>query len=334
MPEALVGRNIRCLLFDLGDTLWYREDSERWERLEGEANLCALDLLRQHSNPALLPQLDDQVLGQRLRRAFDEQIRETIRCSPLLEPDTAQAIFNVLQEWGLDSLDRSLCTSLFDALRVSLPRSRPLFTDTLTTLAELRQRGFLLGVVTNRLWGGQAFHEDLQTLGLLNYFQQEHIAISGELGIRKPNPQIFQYALDALHVAPHETAMVGDSLSADILGAQSLGIYAIWKPKPWLYAWASKHTDSQLAQASIEGQAISSQAFPGEDTADTQITEMVEGSHSLPKGMHITDDDYILAHANMGRDYLEGFRRGEIRPDLIIGQVSELLPIFSQAAKP
>lgn len=333
MPEALVEQGIRCLLFDLGDTLWYREDQGSWEKLESASNQRAVDLLRKHIEPALLPAIDDPSLGHLLRQAFDEEIRETIRRAPLLEPDPSQAICSVLQKWGSAEVEISLGEALFEALRVRIPNSRPLFADALPTLAELRRRGFLLGIVTNRLWGGEPFYEDLATIGLLDYFEIKHIAISGDLGIRKPNPRIFEHALDLLQVAPEETAMIGDSLSADILGAQPLGITSIWKPKPWLSQWAIAHVASQPTQAHGAPHPLSFGTFPGIDTADTQIEERGEGLKPLPKGMHVTDDDYILARADSSRDYLEQFRCGEIRPDRVIGQLSELLAIFPRAGK-
>lgn len=334
MPEDLVRYGIRCLLFDLGDTLWYRENQESWEKLEGASNQRAVDLLRQHVDSSFLPKTDDSSLGHYLRQAFDAQVRDTIRCAPLLEPNASEAVAGILQEWGLNEneIDSSLCSSVFEALRVRIPNSRPLFADALSTLDELRQRGYLLGVVTNRLWGGEPFHEDLQAIGLLDYFDLKHIAISGDLGVRKPNSQIFKHILSVLQVTPQETAMIGDSLSADILGAQPLGIYAIWKPKPWLSEWAIEHAAMQPEQARSQRKPLISGAFPGEDTADTQIAETLE-TDDLPTGLHVTDDDYILAHANTSRDYLAQFRRGEIRPNQVIAQLADLLEIFPGVGK-
>lgn len=332
-PEARGKQSIRCLLFDLGDTLWYREDQESWEQLESTSNRRAADLLRQHIAAALLPAVDDRSLGQHLRQAFDEQIRTMIRHTPLLEPDASQAIQSVLRTWGIDGIDSSLSSALFEALRVRIPNSRPLFADALTTLAALRHRGFLLGVVTNRLWGGEPFYKDLATIGLLDYFELQHVAISGDLGIRKPNPGIFEHALKSLQVAPQETAMIGDSLSADILGAQPLGITAIWKPKPWLSAWALAHVATTPMQATSQPHPLSLGTFPGIDTADAQIEERAEDRAIVPKGMHVTDDDYILARADNSSDYLEQFRRGEIRPDHVIGQLADLLNIFPKAGQ-
>jgi len=330
IPEMPVRHGIRCLLFDLGDTLWYRADQSGWTNLENESNQRAIDLLRQHINPVHLSESDDCKLGQDLRREFDLQIRTEIRHAPLLEPDSAGAIARVLETWGIAGYTRTLCTQLFEALRVRLPNSRPLFADALSTLTELQRRGFLLGIVTNRLWGGDPFYEDIQAIGLLRFFRKEHIAVSGDMGLRKPNPDIFEHTLKALQVSPQETAMIGDSLSADVLGAQQLGIYSIWKPKPWLRAWAMTHTPTmpQQEQADTPQIDFSRETFPGIDTADTQMPEIPESSHPLPQGVHVTDDDYILARASKGRDYLEQFQRGEIMPDRVIGELAELLELF------
>lgn len=333
VPDVFERSGIRCLLFDLGDTLWYREDQKSWEKLEGRANQRAAELLRRQVAAPVFPTLDDLTLGQRLRRSFDEQIRAMIRRAPLLEPDAAQAICDALRTWGIDGTPRALGSTLFEALRVRIPNSRPLFADVLPTLAELRRRGFLLGIVTNRLWGGVPFYEDLATLGLLDYFKLPQIAISGDLGVRKPNPRIFEHVLQALQAAPGETAMVGDSLSADILGAQSLGIMAIWKPKSWLREWALTHVALEPAQADERAHMFSQDTFPGIDTADTQIEERTEQSETFAQGLLVTDDDYILARADNARDYLEQFKRGEIKPDYVIGQLADLLAIFPQAGR-
>jgi putative hydrolase of the HAD superfamily len=54
------------------------------------------------------------------------------------------------------------------------------------------------------------------------------IVVSGEVGIGKPDPQIFRLALAPLAAQPAEAVMVGDSLFRDIQGAQQTGIKAIW----------------------------------------------------------------------------------------------------------
>ena len=48
------------------------------------------------------------------------------------------------------------------------------------------------------------------------------------MGLRKPNPAIFHLALSAWGLPPDEVVMVGDTLGADILGAQLAGLHNVW----------------------------------------------------------------------------------------------------------
>jgi putative hydrolase of the HAD superfamily len=57
------------------------------------------------------------------------------------------------------------------------------------------------------------------------------IAISGELGVAKPDPEAFERALELLGTKAEETAMVGDSLENDVLGALGAGLAeVVWMP--------------------------------------------------------------------------------------------------------
>ncbi len=300
---------MRCVLFDLGDTLWSRGDITSWERLEACANQRAVVLLRERVASQLPANLDDLALGKRLRESFSQYVGALIRRDPEIEPEGPVVAMETLRQWGIEGIDIRFGAAIFEALRVRVPESRPLFKDTLSTLAALQQRGLLLGVVTNRIWGGQPFQEDLQTLGLHKYFDLRTIAVSADLKVRKPNPAIFFHALNALNVAPEDAVMVGDSLRADIVGAQRLGICAAWKPK----AKARKYLNARLLARGASGGVVQS----GEMFAP------------LP-GMRVTDDDYVLARAPSRDYYLEQFLSGEIRPDLIIEHSRDLLDILSE----
>jgi putative hydrolase of the HAD superfamily len=64
------------------------------------------------------------------------------------------------------------------------------------------------------------------------------IVISAELGIAKPDPRIFEYALRAVGAEARDSVMIGDSLSRDVAGARGAGLRSIWidrgdmKPRP------------------------------------------------------------------------------------------------------
>ena len=317
--EALSGRC--CILFDLGDTLWYRGDANTWWQLEALSNQRAVTLLRKHIASKFLPDLSDEELGQRLRTAFNDCARAFIQRNPGLEANGPLVAIQTLEQWGIEGVDLDLGSAIFEALRVRIPESRPLFEDTLSTLAELQQRGFLLGVVTTRLWGGKPFQEDLQSLGLLNYFDPPHIAVSADLGVRKPNPAIFLHALNALSVPPEQAVMVGDSLTADIAGAQALGIFSIWKPKPKLWNQIQTAPDSAIDQQP-------SAQKPAPPALDPSVDAPSTDDESL--GMHVTDDDYMLVQEEKYDTFLRDYLQGNTRPDLVIQHLSDLLDVFSQ----
>lgn len=66
---------------------------------------------------------------------------------------------------------------------------------------------------------------ELRAVGLMNYFNP--IIISGDYGYRKPDPRLFQKALDALQVRPEQALFIGNDLYHDIFGAQQVGMKAI-----------------------------------------------------------------------------------------------------------
>jgi FMN phosphatase YigB (HAD superfamily) len=235
MPPA-----IRGLLFDLGSTLWERLPEDTWRPLEAEADARAGALLRDYaagtgarpgdgSDP--LP-LDPASLGAALRQVTAVAISAAHQFAPDEEADVA-LICQQAAETLLDlPADRSLGARAFEALRIRLPRSHHLFGDALPTLRTLRERGYVIGAATNRLHGGESFFEDLDRLGLLPLLAPEAIAVSADMGVRKPNPALFQRALSGLCLGPNEIAMIGDNMVADVWGAQRVGAFAVWRPSP------------------------------------------------------------------------------------------------------
>ncbi len=66
----------------------------------------------------------------------------------------------------------------------------------------------------------------LEEAGLADPF--DALVISETHGLRKPRPEIFESALEALGVAPDEALHVGDNLKADVAGAAAVGIRTVW----------------------------------------------------------------------------------------------------------
>jgi putative hydrolase of the HAD superfamily len=93
------------------------------------------------------------------------------------------------------------------------------FPDVIPALDALKERGLIIGAVSNWVW---QLPELLHSLELVRHF--EFIAASARVGFEKPHPEIFRYALAQARVEPDEAIHVGDHIDADVLGAQGVGI--------------------------------------------------------------------------------------------------------------
>ncbi len=96
------------------------------------------------------------------------------------------------------------------------------YEDTLAALQALKANGYRLGLVSN-LWPFPV-HFLFEQLGLGAYF--EHKIYSFEVGQAKPQPEIFERALQLFAVAPEQVIMVGDNHINDVRAALSAGMQA------------------------------------------------------------------------------------------------------------
>ena len=161
-----IDRTFQCLLFDLGQTLWYR-DGHELSRLEIEANQLAVDILRQTGQSSSFLSENDSESGRLLRDALLKQFEIEIEKDPYLEPIGSTIVQHVLHASGWQNADPALGRAVFDALQVSIVQSRRLFADAISTLQELQMRAFHLGIVTNRYWGKHRFGKISRAWGYL-----------------------------------------------------------------------------------------------------------------------------------------------------------------------
>jgi len=95
------------------------------------------------------------------------------------------------------------------------------------TLNMLRNR-YRLALISN-LDHAPTAYKILDKFGIRNLF--EKILISIEVGVRKPNPDIFLEAFIYLKIKPNEAIFVGDNFEADVIGSKNVGMDAIWVNK-------------------------------------------------------------------------------------------------------
>lgn len=99
-----------------------------------------------------------------------------------------------------------------------------IFPDTIQTLNELKQLGKHIGLVSNSTPKGAAGRRPiLQQHGILSCF--ETIVLSSEVGVAKPDREIFEIALRAMNLKNSQRVWhIGDDFIADVLGAKKAGI--------------------------------------------------------------------------------------------------------------
>ena len=89
-------------------------------------------------------------------------------------------------------------------------------------LASLKESGYVLGVVSNR---DDPFQEELNKLKLDSYFQ--FVLAAGEVKSYKPEPLIFERALEMSGTSAQETMYIGDNYFADIVGSRRAGLMPV-----------------------------------------------------------------------------------------------------------
>ena len=112
------------------------------------------------------------------------------------------------------------------------------------TILKLLSAQFPLVLVSNFYGNIQTILDDFD----LNYFKS--VIESAVVGIRKPDPRIFQMGAEALNLNPEEVVVVGDAYDKDILPASSLGCQTVWmKGIGWN---GEQHFDETIPTAVID----------------------------------------------------------------------------------
>jgi len=194
---------IKCITFDLDDTLWkiepviLRAEVKFYEWLKDKYPVVTekfnIESLRNLMKQTLLENQDIKYDLTKVRLLAYEKIKNTYNL-----PD------NMPNEgFNLFMLHRNKVT-LFDGVE--------------RILSELKSK-YILGTITN----GNA---SLGTIGISNYFNFEIKA--EDVGYMKPSSEIFYAAIKEADCLPTEILHVGDSYEKDIIGAMSVNMSYLW----------------------------------------------------------------------------------------------------------
>jgi len=186
------------------------------------------------------------------REAFADAYKygeRALAIKPIIEPHhvfydvlflKVQQQFSFLKEQGYEPDETAIehiASECNEFARTHVEKAAPV-------LAQLAQ-DYPLVMVSN-FYGN--INQVLLDFGISSYFQA--VVESAVVGVRKPNPQIYQLGVDLLGLPPQECVVIGDSYSKDIQPAKALGCRSIWlNVKGWEDAGDTK---MEVSDADVE----------------------------------------------------------------------------------
>ncbi|OUV75988.1 MAG: noncanonical pyrimidine nucleotidase, YjjG family [Flavobacteriales bacterium TMED123] len=199
------------IFFDLDRTLWDFETNSHETLLEicEKYNLTNLginnyaDFIKKYKdiNEKLWDLYRDNKITQKdLRR---DRFQQTLSQYQITD-------FQLSEKIGEDYID--IC-----------PRKTKLFPYTIEVLDYLQSK-YQLHIITNGFHKTQ--HIKLEHSNLTPYFHQ--IITSEKVGVKKPNPKIFEFSLSKVNASVEESVYIGDDLEVDVLGCQNCGIDGVY----------------------------------------------------------------------------------------------------------
>ncbi|MGG0666781.1 HAD family hydrolase [Viridibacillus arvi] len=146
----------------------------------------------------------------------------------------------LIEEYKLDTSVEELLNDYTERFRyfvIGFPKYKEV-------LIELKRQGYLLGIITNGKVGFQ--RSNISVLGIEYLF--DVIVISEEVGMKKPDKNIFEYALAKLQMSPNNAVFIGDNPKNDVEAAIDVGMIGIWKRNQLIESYKSEHIIDKLEE--------------------------------------------------------------------------------------
>jgi putative hydrolase of the HAD superfamily len=207
---------LRAVIFDLGGTLMYERST--WHDITAQGDEALTKYL---INQGM--ELNLSTFPVEFRRRLGEYFSQ--REKDLLETSYTFVLIELLKDKGYTNLPDDIIRKALDSLFSITQTNWVLEEDALQTLKKLENDGYRMGLISNA-GDDQDVHQLVRRFGIASYF--DFILTSAACSYRKPHPRIFELAIANWYFLPSETVMVGDNLDADIRGAKSAGLYAVW----------------------------------------------------------------------------------------------------------
>lgn len=204
-------KDLRCVFFDLDHTLWDYDTNSKETLLE----LFERHRLHTRGIPdaglfhSRFMEINDELWGQYDTGKIESEVIRT------------QRFHRIFLSFGLD--DHPLSMELSEGYINECPRKKHLMPFAGEILDYLHSR-YPLTLVTNGF--DETQHAKINAGGIAKYFK--HIITSQRAGARKPEKEIFEFALNLNYSHAEETLMVGDNLVTDIGGARNASMRAVF----------------------------------------------------------------------------------------------------------
>ncbi len=201
-------KHITDIFFDLDHTLWdFDKNSERaFDRIfkEKHPDVSTAQFVEVYApiNQACwrLYQVDlishDELRYKRLKDSFDAL--------------------------GIEMSDAQINQMAIDYIEY-LPLNNQLFEGAIELLDYLQPK-YQLHIITNGF--AEVQYKKLENSGIAGYFNS--VTNSEMAGVKKPHPKIFEHALSVANTTKERSVMIGDCIDADVKGALSFGMDAIY----------------------------------------------------------------------------------------------------------
>ncbi len=200
-------KDIKHVFFDLDHTLWdFEKNSDlTFKKVFNKNKVDAdLTLFLEKYRP--------------INREYWKLYREEKISKPDLRYQRLKRTFDGIKYEISDDLINTIAIEYIDFL----PHFNHLFDYTFEILDYLKEN-YQLHIITNGFQEIQT--KKMESSRIISYF--DRVITSESVGVKKPNPRVFEYALESAKAKKENAIMIGDSIEADIEGALSVGMKAI-----------------------------------------------------------------------------------------------------------
>ena len=194
---------VQCVTFDLDDTLWAIGP------VIASADNLFFQWVRTHHPRVFEVSSEEEIKSE--RQAYYQN-----------RPELHHDLWRLRRNWMSDLVLRAGYpeANMEEAFRIFWrERNNVTFYENAVSVLEATNREFSTGAITN----GNA---DLDEIGISSYFN--FFLTSAEIGVCKPDPAIFEAAIDQANCNPENIVHVGDDPERDVRGAARMGMRTIW----------------------------------------------------------------------------------------------------------